>query len=321
MIEYDEGIHLKGTDLWFDSQKKVQLSFISNANTNCIVSHEKIIATPQTIKLLEKRIKNSVVLPCPFNHPFSLGRIQMEIIPAGYIPGSAQIVVEFDGKRIIYTGDFKLSPNETSEPIQIKKCDILIMKCRYGLPKYVFPSPQGVVESITDFVENSLLSGKIPVLLVETLGEAQDIIKILGNKGHKLSLHSSIYRTVKIYEEFGIRFSNYERFRPSQIEGKVVLMPFFLRGSEVVERIENKKIGVVMGWAIDKAFTKSLFKADEVFPLSNIAGYDELIQFVEIVKPKEVYLVYGFSTEFARTLQKRGFNAKPLETPSQLKLF
>ena len=32
MIEYNEGIHLKGTGLWFDSKKKAGLSFISNAN-------------------------------------------------------------------------------------------------------------------------------------------------------------------------------------------------------------------------------------------------------------------------------------------------
>jgi Cft2 family RNA processing exonuclease len=320
MIEYDEGIHIKGTDLWFDSKKKARFSFLSNASVVQFIPHEKVIATPQTIKLSGEKIKNSVVLACPFNHPFSLGKVQVELIPAGYILGSSQVVIEIDGKRIIYTGDLKLRPGETSEPAQVKRCDLLVMKCTYGLPKYVFPSPQSVVDSLIDFIDSSLSFGVTPILLVDVLGKTQDIVKILGDMGYKLSLHSSIYKAIKVYEEFGISFSNYERFRPKELEGKVLLVPVYLRGSEIIERIEKKRIGVVMGWAVERTFVKSVFRADEAFPLSNHAGFDELLQFVEIVRPEEVYLVHGFSTEFARTLQKRGFKAKPLEAPSQLKL-
>jgi len=174
---------------------------------------------------------------------------------------------------------------------------------------------------MVDFIDDSLSSGVTPVLLIDALGKAQDIAKVLGDMGYKLSLHRSIYNAIKIYEEFGIVFSNYESFKPKTIEGKVLLMPPYLRGSEIIEGIEKKRIGVVMGWAVDKEFAKSAYRADEAFPLSNHAGYDELLEFVEIARPKEVYLIQGFSTEFARTLQKRGFNAKPLEKPSQLKLF
>jgi Cft2 family RNA processing exonuclease len=321
MIEYDEGIHIKGTDLWFDSKKRVRFSFLSNANVNHFVPHEKVIATPQTLRLLGDRIKNSVVLACPFNRPFTLGKVQVELIPAGYILGSSQVVVEIDGKRIIYTGDFKLRHTETAEMAEVKRCDILIMKCTYGLPKYAFPSPESVIDSLVVFIEESLSSGATPVLLVEVLGKAEDIAKVLGDRGYKLSVHRSIYRVIKIYEEFGIGFSNYERFRPRELKGRVLLVPIYLRGSDIVEKIERKRIGAVMGWAVDRVFVKSVFGADEAFPLSSHAGYEELIQIVEISRPNEVYLIGGFSVEFARTLQKRGFNAKPLETPSQLRLF
>lgn len=321
MIEYDEGIHIKGTDLWFDSKKKVQFSFLSNANVNHFASHEKVIATPQTLKLSGEKIKNSVALACPFNRPFTLGKVQVELIPAGYILGSSQIVAELDGKRIIYTGDFKLRCTETAEMAEVKRCDTLIMKCTYGLPKYTFPSPETVMDSLVAFIDESLSSGNTPVLLVEILGKAEDIVKVLGDRGYKLGVHRSIYKVIKIYEEFGIGFSNYERFRPRELKDRILIVPLYLRGSDLVEKIERKRIGAVMGWAVDRAFVKSAFGADEAFPLSSHAGYEELIQIVEISRPNEVYLIGGFSVEFARTLQKRGFNARPLETPSQLKLF
>jgi len=321
MIEYDGGVHLRGTDLWFDSTKKAHFSFVSNANVPGFMPHEKIIATPETIKLSGKKVKNSIVLPCPFNHPFSLGKVKVELIPAGYILGSSQVVVDKDGKRIIYAGDFKLRPSITAQPIEIKRSDILIMKCIYGLPKYMFSTTENVMESVADFVDDCISTGFTPILLVDVIGKAQDLTKLLGDMGYKLSLHRSIYKAVKIYEEFGISFSNYESFRPKDIEGKVVLVPSYLRGSEVIEGIRRKRTGVFMGWALDTEFAKSAYRADEAFPISNHAGYDELIQFVEMTRPKELYLTQGFCTEFASALKKRGFNAKPMQKPSQLKLF
>jgi Cft2 family RNA processing exonuclease len=320
MIEYDEGIHIKGTDLWFDSTKRALFSFLSNANVKNFMPHKKVIATPTTLKLSEKRVKNSGALACPFNHVFSLGKVQVELIPAGYILGSSQIVIDLDGKRIIYAGDVKLRHSETAEPAEVRRGDVVILKCAYGLPSYVFPPSEQVMESLIDFVHGCLSRGIVPILLVNVLGKAQDIAKLLGEMGYQLSLHISIHQAIRVYEEFGISFSNYEGFRPKKIEGKVLLVPPYLRGSELIERIAKKRIGVVTGWAVDQEFARSAYRADEAFPISNHAGYDELLQFVEIARPRELYLFQGFSTEFARSLQKRGFNAKPLEKPSQLKL-
>lgn len=320
MIEYKDGIHLKKTDLWFDSKRKVPLSFISSAGFNKFGQHSKIIATPETIRLLGKKIRNSVVLPCPFNRPFSLGNVQVELLPSGSMLGSSQISVDFDGKKVVYTGDLGLRSSETSEKAVPKHCDILIIKCTYGSPNYIFPPTDEVIGSIRAFIDDSISSGQATVLLVNHLGSAQDLARVLGHGGYQLSLHKSVFDVVKVYEEFGIDFLNYERFDPVKLENKVLLFPLSARDSEELETIDDKRIGVVAGWALDRVSVKSALGADEAFPLSNNAGFDELINFVEIVKPKEVYAVDGFSVEFSMTLKGRGFDAKPLEKPSQLKL-
>ncbi len=320
MIEYDEGIHLKNTDIWFDAKKGAKFSFISHANLGHLAPHDKVIATPETLKLCEGKLKNSVTLACPYGRQFSLGKAQVELIPAGYILGSAQIVVEINGSRIIYTGEFKLGGSKTIEPGEAKRCDILVMRCTYGLPKYVFPNADEVVENLCAFVEKFLSRGITPVLLANPLGESQEVVKILGDMGYRLSLHSSIFRIVKIYEDFGVSFSNYDRYRSKKIEGSILIVPPYARGGQVVEGIEEKRIAVLTGWALEKEFVKSVFGADEAFPISNCADFKELIAYVGFAKPREVYLVGRFSAEFARVLKKRGFNAKPLERPSQLRL-
>ncbi|MCZ6555206.1 MAG: MBL fold metallo-hydrolase [Candidatus Dadabacteria bacterium] len=321
MIEYNEGIHLKGTDLWFDSKKKAGLSFISNANISKFTPSEKIIATPETIKFLDKKIKKSVVLACPFYRPFALGNLQVELVPSGHMLGSSQIIVDKGDKTLIYTGDINLKKLPTVEPAYTKHCDVLVMKCTYGLPDYIFPTFDESIEPLIRFINETLSSDSTPVILVEPVGKAQDIIKVLGENGFKLSLHKSVYKATKIYEEVGIEFRDYELFRPTDIEEKIVIIPPDKIESNNIKNIKRKKVAIIIEWAVEeKSAIKSAFKANEAFTFSNHAGYNELLQYVEYVSPEKVYLIDKHAIEFAGSLQKKGYQAMALEKPTQLNL-
>jgi putative mRNA 3-end processing factor len=53
---------------------------------------------------LEHKVKTQ------YNEPVSVGGAKVTFVNAGHIPGSSQIIVEHGGKRILYTGDFNLTP-------------------------------------------------------------------------------------------------------------------------------------------------------------------------------------------------------------------
>lgn len=321
MIEFDKGIHLRGTSLWFDSAKKAQFSFISSANIGRFVPSEKVIATPETIRLIEKRIRKSVALACPYNRPFTIGSVQAELIPSGYMPGSAQIEIQKAGGTILYTGDINLRQSLVSGPARVKMCPMLIMKCKYGSPKYEFPPAEEVIGSLSEFIDSSLSSGAVPVLLAEAYGSAGELVKQLGDAGYKLGVHKSIFGVIKIFEEFGIGFHGCELYKRKETEGRVLVFPLE-EGSKGVEDIRDKKVGAVIESAPDeRSYFKTLYRADEIFPLSNRAGFRDLIKFVESVGPEKVFLTGAHSSGFARALRKKGFEAVPLEKPAQLKLF
>jgi hypothetical protein len=321
MIEFDKGIHLRGTSLWFDSEKKAKFSFISSANIGRFVPSEKVIATPETIRLIEKRIRKSVALACPYNRPFTIGSVQAELIPSGYMPGSAQIEIQKAGGTILYTGDINLRQSLVSEPARVKRCPMLIMKCTYGSPKYEFPPAEEVTGSLSEFIDSSLSSGSVPVLLAGAYGLAGELVKRLGDAGYKLGVHKSIFGVIKIFEEFGIGFHGCELLKPKKTEGRVLVFPL-REGSKGIEDIRDKKVGAVIESAPDeRSYIKTLYGADEVFPLSNRAGFRDLIKFVESVGPEKVFLTGVHSSGFARALRKKGFEAVPLEKPAQLRLF
>ena len=103
MIEFNDGVHLKDTPIWLDATKKKRLSFLSNPLSTSFVKHNKVITTPQTYKLLKRKLTNINVLPCPYNHLFNLGNIEVEFLPSGFINGSSQILIYSDNKKnIVY---------------------------------------------------------------------------------------------------------------------------------------------------------------------------------------------------------------------------
>jgi len=321
MIEYDNGIHLKGTGLWFDSKKKVGLSFISNADIDKFTPPEKIIATHETIKFLEKKVKRSVLLTCPFYRPFSLGNLQVELIPSGHMLGSAQIIVDKSEKTLIYSGDINLKELPTAESISIKHCNVLVLKCSFGLPEYIFPKFEESMKPLIKFIEAALSSDSTPILKVKAMGMAQDIIKALGESGFKLTLHKSIYDVTKIYEGLGINFGDYEILEFENIEEKVVIMPLEKIDSDNLHEIKSKQSAIIIESGTEELSSiASEFNADKAFTFSTRAGYDELLEYVEKVNPEKVYLIDKYANEFAKTLQNNGYEAIALEKPTQLNL-
>ena len=48
-----------------------------------------------------------------------LGAAQLSMAPAGHVLGSAQIIVEYNGQRLVAAGDYKRSTDPTCQPFEI----------------------------------------------------------------------------------------------------------------------------------------------------------------------------------------------------------
>ena len=309
-IQHNRGLYLPELELWLDAERKVDLSVISHAHADHIVNHKKIIATPETAKLFALRKGNveTEVLEC--GKALKLRGATIELFPAGHILGSSQVLVEHKGTKIVYTGDFKLRESLTCRSAQIKACDVLIMESTYGLPEYVFPDVAETHQKIVDWVKDTRDGGEVPVVMAYSLGKAQETMKLLGDAGFDLSVHKAIYEIAEIYEEFGVKFGTYDKWRPGSAGLGVVLVPPHLSRWKPVDAIKNRKKLLLTGWALNRS-TKYRYDADEVLPLSDHADFTELLSYAKKARPKKIYVVHGFP-EFVDYLRKEGFDAEPL---------
>src|SRR2546430_17386539 len=87
----------------------------------------------------------------------------------------------------------------------------------------------------------------------------------------------------------------------------------------MVEKIRRKRVAMISGWAVEPSAVYR-YQVDAAFPLSDHADYNDLVRYVDLVKPKRVFTLHGFASEFARDLRERGIEAWALSEENQMDL-
>jgi Cft2 family RNA processing exonuclease len=259
------------------------------------------------------------VLEMPFRNPLQFGDLQLTAFPAGHCFGSAMLLAEEGECSLLYTGDFKLDASATAEAAELPRADILVMESTFGLPRYRMPPRETVIGELLSIVDSALAAGKTPVIHAYPLGKSQEITRILTLHGVPVLQHPAIFEISRIYEECGAALGDCKEFRDELLAGHaVVTLPRGMHGFRLAGMRSVVSI-TATGWAIDRG-TRYRLGVDHALPLSDHADFDQLIEAVERVAPREIYCTHGPS-EFVDHLRDMGFNAFPLDPPRQGRLF
>jgi len=320
-VRYERGVYLPKHDLWLDPWDAKRFAFVSHAHSDHIAPHAEIILSEGTAGLMQARLpgkRKEHILP--FGEQRRVHDVDLMLLPAGHIFGSAQIFLRTENQSLLYTGDFKLRRGKSAEATEWACADTLIMETTFGRPRYRFPPTEQVVDEIVAFCRETIGDGGVPVLLGYSLGKAQEILCALEGAGLMPMLHGTVFQMTRIYEQFGQSFCKYLRYDANEVAGKVLICPPSANRSRMLEKIARKRVAMISGWAVDPNAIYR-YQVDAVFPLSDHADYDDLIRYVDLVRPKRVLTLHGFAAEFARDLREKiGVEAWALSEENQMEL-
>ncbi|HWY40620.1 MAG TPA: ATP-dependent DNA ligase [Chthoniobacterales bacterium] len=317
-VRYERGVYLPAPDLWLDAWEPKRFAFVSHAHSDHIAPHQEIVLSERTARLMRARVPGTRI-----EHVLSFGEqrrvhdVDLTLLPAGHIFGSAQLFLSNKAETLLYTGDFKLRRGKSAEPAEWRSADTLIMETTFGLPRYQFPPTEKVIDQIVAFCRDAIADNAVPVLLGYSLGKAQEILCSLDGASLTPMLHGSVFQMTRIYEQFGQSFCKYVRYNKNDVDGKVLICPPSASHSPMVEKIPRRRVAMISGWAVEPNAIYR-YQVDAAFPLSDHADYNDLIRYVDLVKPKRVLTLHGFAAEFARDLRERGIEAWALSEENQM---
>ncbi|MDA7681334.1 MBL fold metallo-hydrolase [Verrucomicrobiales bacterium] len=318
-------IFLPELNLWLDPKSGKKNAYISHAHADHFSRSENIISSSETAHLLRSRfgVRSSSLSPVQIGKPFRLDHFDIQLLSAGHIVGSSMILIRNckTSATLLYTGDFKVDSSRTCKSASDCNADTLIMETTFGHPKYNFPTRKDTEKAMLSFVNGALKDNQIPIIYCYSLGKAQEVSCIIGEKNIPIFTHKSIFDMNEACREMGIVIPDSLKLSTSSsLSEHVVICPPSAGKLKFLSQLKNKRTAMISGWGIDES-AKYRYKVDDVFPLSDHADYQQLINFVEKVNPKTVYTVHGFTERFAADLRRAGRTAWSLFKSDQLDLF
>lgn len=308
------GFYLPAIDLWLDNTEPCAATWISHGHSDHARGcHGTVIGTPETLRFYRMRLWLAPDQEQPCEIELSYGETiewngaQLTAYPAGHILGAAQLLVEHNGERLLYTGDIKLRPPLCGDATHMPQCDHLIIESTFGLPIYKLLSRDSAVDRIVSFARETLAGGDVPVFIGYPLGRGQEIAHVLCQAGIPTAVHGAIAKFIPAYETRGYSFCGWEPYAANATSGKaLVVVPTHGRTLEAAGK--NFRIAYVSGWAaLDNARARS--GAEELIPYSDHADFDELLEMVALSGAKHIDVVHGYTQALAHVLQSRGLSA------------
>lgn len=127
----------------------------------------------------DMRIALKYFKPIKYRKEFKIGKTRITAFDAGHIPGSAMFLVETQGKKILYTGDFKLSDTRLVKgaDIDIPPVDVLITESTYSKSEH--PDRQTEERKMIEIIRSTLADNGVAVIACFAISRAQELVLIL----------------------------------------------------------------------------------------------------------------------------------------------
>ena len=284
----ENGLYCRTGEFYLDPVKPVLHAVISHAHgDHAVRGNENIYCTEPTRAIMKHRYQKNAgkdFIIYPFGTPFMLGGVKITLIPAGHIIGSAQVLMEYNDIRYLYTGDYKLQGDPTCEKIEFAQADVLITETTFADPSVLHPDAGEQIRKLNEFNHNVLLGSY-------SLGKAQRLINLINEHCPQRSVlvHHSILPLNKIYESFGYRPGNYELYTRKSMkqpgQNLVYIVPPLTFDSYI--RAKNVVRAFASGWKrLQVNNGLELLISDHV-------DWNDILVMMGQVRPKEVWTLHG----------------------------
>jgi len=315
----ENGLYCPQGDFYIDPWREVDRAIITHAHADhARWGMHHYLAHDDSKNILKYRLGESISLETlPYGKPVTKNGVKVSLHPAGHIPGSAQVRLEYKGEVSVVSGDYKTEADGLSTPFEPIKCHQFISECTFGLPIYQWEPQEAVFGAINQWWWDNASQGRCSVIFVYSLGKAQRVLKYLNLENGSVFLHGAIWNTNKALMSNGIRLPEDEKVTdmvPKQdYTNAMVLAPPSAAGSPWLKKLAPYRTAACSGWMNIRGARRRR-AMDAGFVLSDHADWKGLNEAIAATGAEEILLTHGFTHSFARYLSDKGLNASVLET-------
>jgi putative mRNA 3-end processing factor len=313
-----EGLYCAPGDFFIDPVRPVARAVITHGHADhARAGHGAVLATRETLDIMGERYGlefAGAMQAAAYGEKVERDDVEVTLVPAGHVLGSAQAVVRWKGLTMVVSGDYKRRRDPTCPPFEPVACDVFISEATFGLPVFRHPDDRDeivrLLRSVAQFPERSHLVGAY------ALGKAQRIIRLLREAGWDkvIYVHGALERLNALYEEHGIDLGPLApatTAKKQDFAGAIIIAPPSTLQDRWSRRFPDPVPAFASGWMQIRARARQR-GVELPLVISDHADWDELTATVDELRPGELWITHGREEALARWAELHGVPARAL---------
>lgn len=295
----DQGLYCEPGQFHIDPRWAVDRAVITHGHGDHARSgHAAVLATPETIQIMKVRYGEACAGAfdaIAYGASRSVNGVTIRFAPAGHILGSAQIVLEWAGRRAVVSGDYKRASDPTCSPFEPVACDVFVTEATFGLP--VFRHERGADEATRLVASIAAQPERAHLLGVYGLGKCQRMLKLVREAGYDapIYLHGAHVGLTRLYERLGHDLGDVRPLSDApkeQTATALVLCPPSAVADRWSRRFKDPVTAFASGWMRTRGRVR---QSGVELPLvvSDHADWPELLATIVETGAEEVWVTHG----------------------------
>jgi len=313
-----QGLYCAPGDFWIDPVSPVARAVITHGHSDhARAGHGAVLATAQTLAIMAERYGADFAesaQAAAYGERIVRDGVEIALVPAGHVLGSAQVVVRAAGLTVVVSGDYKRRRDPTCAPFEPVACDVFISEATFGLPVFRHPPDSEEVAKLLrsreQFPERTHLLGAY------ALGKAQRLTRLLREAGYDrpIYVHGALERLNRLYESFGVELGPLAAAGAAgrgSLPGEIVLCPPSALSDRWSRRFADPVTAFASGWMRVRARARQR-GVELPLVVSDHADWDELTSTVKEVAPGQLWITHGREEGLLRWAELEGVPARAL---------
>jgi putative mRNA 3-end processing factor len=301
-----------------DPIRPVERALITHGHSDhARAGHGAVLATRETLRVMAERYGAGFAgstQEAPLGEEQRIGEVTVRFVPAGHVLGSAQIVVEAGGCRIVVSGDYKRDDDPTCLPFELVRCDVFITEATFGLPVFRHPPARGEVAKLLDSV--ALFPERAHLVGAYSLGKAQRVMVLIREAGYDrpIYLHGALERLTELYKSEGIALGETPKATgamKAELGGAIVLAPPSATQDLWSRRLPDPVTAFASGWMRVRARARQQ-GVELPLVISDHADWEDLCRTIAETGAGEVWVTHGQEDALVHWCKTQGLDARPL---------
>ena len=312
------GLYCEPGDFHIDPLRPVPRAVITHGHGDHARSgNARVLATAETIGIMQMRYGEAAggaLQAIAYGETLAIGEVKVRLAPAGHVLGSAQIVLDYQGSRVVVSGDYKRRPDPTCAPFEPQNCDLFITEATFGLPVFRHPPDREEIDKLLHSL--ALFPERCHLLGVYALGKCQRVLALLRRAGYEepVFLHGALIGLTGLYERFGVPLGPVlpvTGVAREALRGRLVLAPPGAIADIWSRRLPDPLVALASGWMRVRQRAKAS-GVELPMVISDHADWDELIATIDEVAADEIWVTHGREEALVHYATTKGYRARAL---------